>query len=237
MKKVIRTSVIAASLGLVLSIAGAGEARSQNGTLREIETRMDSYNKALTSLQADITMVKTNSQLNISETSSGQSSYISKNNPRTKGMNYIRINWIRPVEEQIIVIGDRYQLYRPRLNQVVEGRTDSAKNNASVGGALSFMSMSRHQLKANYEVALLSPDPEDLAGTKVWHLQLTPRTKASYKEAELWMDANGAPLQAKITEKNGDTTEVRLSNRKENANINTALFVPNYPKGVKKTPS
>jgi len=234
MKKAIRISIVAACLGIMfLSISAV---QSQAQVMREILDRMDRYNKALTSMQSDVTMVKTNTQLNIPETTSGKLSYISKTNPKSRGMMWVRINWTKPVEEQILVIGDEYQLYRPRLNQVIEGKTDKAKNSGSVGGALGFMSMSRDQLRANYEAVLVSPDPEDLGGTRAWHLQLTPKTQTSYKSAELWIDANGAPLQTKITERNGDTTVVRLTNRKENASVSTSEFKLQLPKGVKIVP-
>ncbi|MFL6374548.1 MAG: LolA family protein [Pyrinomonadaceae bacterium] len=232
MKKAIRTAVVACSLGMVFLSISATESRAQ-GVLREILDRMDKYNKAITSLQADVTMVKSDSTLKIDETSSGTATYISKNAPKAKGQMYARINWVKPAEEQIIVIGDSYELYRPRLNQVIYGKAQQAKNSAGgASSALAFMNMSRDQLKANYDVAYIGQ--EDMSGTKVWHLELTPTTKASYKQAELWIDANGAPLQAKITERNNDTTTIRLTARKENPKLDTSLFIPKYPSGVKR---
>ena len=97
------------------------------------------------------------------------------------------------------------------------------------------MNMSRDQLKANYDVAYLGQ--EDMSGTNVWHLELTPKLKASYKKAELWVDANGAPLQAMITERNNNTTTIRLTGRKENPKLDTSLFMPKYPGNVKKVPA
>ena len=65
---------------------------------------------------------------------------------------YVRIDWTKPVNESIIVIGDKYQLYRPKLGQAIRGTTSQAKNSGSAGGALAFMSMSKSQLQANYNV-------------------------------------------------------------------------------------
>jgi len=229
MKKAVRTSVVACVLGMAFLSISATESHAQ--VLREILDRMDKYNKAITSLQADVTMTKTDSTLKIDETSSGTATYISKNAPQAKGQMYARINWTKPAEEQIIVIGDNYELYRPRLNQVIYGKAQQAKNSAGgASSALAFMNMSRDQLKANYEIAYLGL--ESMSGTNVWHLQLTPKTQASYKQAELWVDANGAPLQAKITERNNDTTTIRLTSRKENPKLDASIFKPKYPSNV-----
>jgi outer membrane lipoprotein-sorting protein len=216
-----------AFLGLTVT-----ESRAQ-GVLREILDRMDRYNKTVITLQSDVTMEKYDSTLKISETTSGNTSYISKNAPKAKGKMFVRINWTRPAEEQIIVIGEDYELYRPRLNQVIYGKAQKAKNSAGgASSALAFMNMSRDQLKANYDVAYLGQ--ESMSGTDVWHLELTPRAQTSYQKAELWVDANGAPLQARITERNNDTTTIRLTGRKENPNIDTSIFTPKYPAGVKR---
>ena len=103
------------------------------------------------------------------------------------------------MQEQIVIIGDTYKLYRPRLNQVLVGKVDrSGKDNKVPGNALAFMSMSKAQLEANYTVNYIGQ--ETAAGSLTWHLELLPKTKTSYKSAELWIDANGMPIQAKIIE-------------------------------------
>lgn len=232
MTKAIRISIISACLGIVFLGLSATESRAQ-GVLKVVLDRMDSYNKSLTTLTSNVTMEKYDSTLKISETSSGSTSYISKNSPKAKGKMYARINWTRPAEEQIIIIGDDYELYRPRLNQVIWGKASkSSKGSQGAGSALAFMSMSRDQLKANYEVAFIGQ--ESMSGTDVWHLELTPKTQASYQKAELWVDANGAPLQARITERNNDTTTIRLTGRQENPKIDPSIFTPKYPAGVKR---
>ncbi|MBV9242756.1 MAG: outer membrane lipoprotein carrier protein LolA [Acidobacteria bacterium] len=232
MKKAIRTSIIAACLGFAF-LGLATVQTNAPGVLREVLDRMDKYNTAITSLQASVTMEKYDSTLKISETSSGTASYISKKAPKAKGQMYARINWTKPAEEQIIIIGDNYELYRPRLSQVIYGKASSAKNKAGgASNALAFMNMSRADLKTNYDVAYIGK--ENMSGIDVWHIQLTPKTKASYKLADLWVDSNGAPLQAMITESNNDTTTVRLSGRKENPTLGKETFTPSYPSGVKR---
>lgn len=218
-----------AGIGFFVGIAGVTDATAQN-VLGEIMRRMDLNNKALQTLRSDVTMVKHNPQLNVSDTSVGRTSYLPKT---AKRVMYVRIDWTKPVEEQISVIGDAYELYRPRLNQVIQGKVAQAKNNASVGGALGFMSMSKQQLNANYDVQYMGEE-QIAGGIKTWHLNLIPKSATSYKSAELWVDGDGMPRQAKIIEQNNDSTTVLLSNITKNERIDAKLFKLSYPSTVKK---
>ena len=191
---------------------------------------MDVNNKALQSMTANVTMSKHNPQLNTTDVSQGNTSYLPKT---AKRVMYVRINWTKPMDEQISVIGDAYELYRPRLNQVITGKVNKASNSAAAGGALSFMSMSKEQLKTNYDVVYLGEEQVE-GGTATWHLQLTPKTASSYKSAELWVDKDGMPRQAKIIEQNSDSTTVLISNITKNVTLKGDIFKLNYPKSVKK---
>lgn len=193
---------------------------------------MDGNNKTLQSLKADVTMVKTDATLGESDTTSGNTSYLPKSS-KTKNQRYVRINWTKPVEEQIAVIGDSYELYRPRLNQVIQGTTASAQGNSKAAGALAFISMSKNELNANYTPTYIGEETIS-GGTLTWHLQLTPKSKTSYKLAEIWVDKDGMPRQAKITENNNDTTAVFLSNIKKNETINGDTFRLVYDKKTVK---
>lgn len=227
MNKALRS--IAATLAFaLLAVVGLGtQAQAQHrGVLGEILHRMDEHNKSLVSLKADVQMDKLNAQLGETDTTTGTTSYLPKT---AKRVMYVRINWTRPVEEQIVIIGDSYKLYRPRLGQVINGKVDSMKSNKNVpGNALAFMSMSQEQLKANYEVNYIGQE------SNLWHIELVPKIKTSYKTAELWVDSNGMPTQAKIIEQNNDTTTVKLSNIQKNVSISASDFNLVLPKGVKQ---
>lgn len=224
MNKVLRIGIIAICLGFIFSTVSVSEAKAQD-ILRQILKRMDDHNNALQSVKADVTMVKTNTQLGISDTTTGNTQYLTKK--AANGQVFVRIDWVKPVQEQISVRGDKYELYRPRLNQVIVGQTNNAKNNASVGGALGFMSMSKAQLNANYSIVYIG-DEQISGGVKTLHLQLTPKVRTSYKLADLWVDPDGMPRQAKITEHNNDTTTVLLSNIRKNETIRMEIFTLNY---------
>jgi len=229
MRKALRYSFFVVSFGLLISSVSVKEVKAQN-ILGEILRRMDLNNKSLQSLRSEVTMVKTNVQINDSDTTYGNTSYLPKT---AKRGTYVRIDWTRPVEEQISVIGDTYELYRPKLNQVIVGKVDKAKNGAAAGGALGFMNMSKAQLQTNYSVVYLGEE-QISGGTRTWHIQLTPKVPTSYKLADLWVDSDGMPRQAKITEQNNDTTTVLLSNIQKNVSLDGKIFKLSYPSSVKK---
>jgi outer membrane lipoprotein-sorting protein len=228
--RLMNSNKIATAVLAVIFTAGLASDANGQSILGEILRRMDTHNKSLQSLRADVTMVKHNPQLNVSDTTTGSTSYLPKTPKR--GM-YVRIDWTKPVEEQISVIGDDYELYRPRLNQVITGKVQKARNNASVGGALAFMSMTRDQLRANYDVRYIGEE-QIRGGVSTWRLELTPKTETSYKMAELWVDGDGMPRQAKIVEHNNDSTTVLLTNIQKNVTLKADIFKLRYPSNVKK---
>ena len=178
-----RSGLLVISLAFFFGVLAAGESKAQ-GPLGQILNRMDAYNKNLQSLRADITMVKTDSGLGVSDTTWGNTTYLPKTT-KPKRVMYVRIDWTKPLQEQIVVIGDDYKLYRPTLNVAYEGKTSKAQNNAKAGGALAFVSMSKDQLKANYSVVYIGEETIS-GGTRTWHLQLTPKVATTYKLADVW---------------------------------------------------
>src|SRR5512144_1398652 len=92
MTAIIRNIFVAAALLVVFAGASVTDAKAQ-GILREILNRMDAHNKALSSLKADVTMVKRDSVLGEDDTSSGTTSYL----PKTAKRNmYVRLDWSKP---------------------------------------------------------------------------------------------------------------------------------------------
>jgi outer membrane lipoprotein-sorting protein len=227
MNKALRFGLVSAFVALFL-FAGSSQASAQ-GILREIIDRMDSHNKSLQSLKADVRMDKVNAQLGETETTSGTTSYVPK---QTKGVLLVRIDWTKPLEEHLVIQGDQYKLYRPRLNTLYTGKVNNVQKDKSVpGNAFAFMSMSQEQLKTNYTASYIGE--ETVAGTKTWHIQLVPKAKVDYKLADLWVDSTGMPIQAKITAPNNDTTTVYLSSIQKNIKVNLTDF-DLRPKGVKQ---
>ena len=217
-----------AAFVFVISAASA-TAVSAQGILSDILKRMDSNNKGLKSLKSSIKMSKHNAQLDEYDLYEGTVQYLPA---PVKEQIKVRIDWAKPVVEHLAVGGGQYILYRPRLEQAIVGKVDNAKQGAGAGGALAFMSMNRAQLKANYDVVYIGEETVN-GSVKTWHIQLTPKTATSYKGADLWVDVNGMPVQAKVVEKNNDSTTVQLTNIERNATVKGDVFAIKPPKNTK----
>jgi outer membrane lipoprotein-sorting protein len=226
MKLFFRLSFTAIILTLFSGVFIATKTQASN-PLPEILNRMEINRSSMKTLRSKVTMVKYNAQLKEPDTSEGTSIYMP-----TKGRDaLVRIDWTKPVEETLAVVNGKYVLYRPRLKQAITGNAKDAKGSGKANNALSFMSMSKEQLKANYTIKYLGEEKVS-SGVPTWRLELTPKKVTNFKMAELWVDGNGMPIQAKIVEGNNDTTTVLLSGFEKNAKINVSQFEVKLPKGT-----
>jgi len=227
MSKFLRTGFIAIALTFVLSVLTVSETSAQRTS--EALKRMDAHFKALKSLKADVKMEKYNKQVTETDVYTGAIKYVPKS---VNGKMYIRIDWEKPVEERMAVVGNEYLIYRVKQQQVYAGKTSGAKNNANASNALAFMSMSRKELADNFTYRDLGTETV-AGGTQTIHLELTPKTAANYKMAHLWVDSNGMPVMIRIVENNDDTMTLLLSNLKKNEKLDGRDFTIDYPKSIK----
>lgn len=230
MKTFARFGFAAVALMFIFGIFAAPGAKAQ-GVINDILKRMESHRNSLKTLRSDVTMVKTNSQLRISDTTQGNVTYLPG---KTERDMFIRISWTKPIKEELSVIKGEYMLFRPHINQAYTGKLDSAKNSAGAGNGLSFMSMSKAQLKANYDVTYIGEETVS-SGAKAWHLNLAPKAANKYKSADIWIDGNGMPIQTKVVENNSDSTTILLFNLRKNETISAKIFRIDLPKGLKPT--
>ncbi len=227
MRKLLSIALAAAILGLFVGAAAVDKAAAQN-KLQVIKKRMDDHNKALSTLRARVTMVKTEAALGVSDSQTGVALY-ARGNGRDP---LVRIDWEKP-QESLAIKNGQYIMYRPKLNIAYTGSTKSAGGNAKAGSALAFMNMSKSELDANYTIQLLGENEILSSGAQTWHLLLTPKNKSSYKAAEIWVDPDGMPLQTKIIELNNDSTTVLLNNLEKNISLSGEAFQINLAKGTK----
>lgn len=228
MRKLVKAILFTAICALFLGSVGTGTASAQT-KIQEIKKRMGDHNKALTTLRAKVTMVKTNAQLGgDSDTQIGTVIY-AKGKSREP---LVRLDWEKP-EESLAIKNGEYVMYRPKLKIAYTGSTKNAGGNAKAGSALAFMSMSKAELDANYTIRLLGENETLKSGVQTWHLELLPKTQASYKSAELWVDPDGMPHQTKIIEMNNDTTTVLLTNLEKNVKLDGSAFQIKVPDGTK----
>jgi outer membrane lipoprotein-sorting protein len=200
MGKFWKASIVAFGLTVVLGGFAAGEAGAQ-GILLNILDRMDKHSNALASLSSDIQLIRYNSQLNETDVNTGSVTMLPKTGERRL---YARIDWVRPRAEHIVLIGDSFQLYNPRLSLLTTGKIATEKTSP---GMLSLLTMSKAELKAGNIIEYFGQ--EQLAsGEHTWHLRLTPKNAGKYRSLDLWVDGNGMPLQGMETEYNRGGPEV-----------------------------
>jgi outer membrane lipoprotein-sorting protein len=229
MKRYLRFILPTVAVMFVFGAVGIADAKAQVNKLREIMTRMDVHNKALTTLRADVTMGKQNAQLGDDpEITTGTAIYAKR--PGKDAL--ARIDWKKPLEESLAVVDGKYIIYRTKLGIAYTGSTKDKTKDTKGNSALAFMNMSKADLNANYSAAYLG-EATLSDGTRTVHLQLTPKAKTSYKLAELWVDVDGMPRQSKIVENNNDTTTVLLTKLQKNPSLKSSDFKVSYPNGTK----
>jgi outer membrane lipoprotein-sorting protein len=231
MHKTLGRSAALAALCVAFCLSSAVRTSAQD-LIGQIVRRMDTHNKVLQSLKADVTMVKYDAVLKTTDTLVGEFAYIPEVRKKQKLM--MRLNWItennKAKEESVAVNGEKFELFRPRLNQVVTGKLQKNKDkNTKIPNILGFIGLPQTQLRARYSLTYIGEE-QVKSGQKTWHLELKPKTKMSYKSADLWVDADGMPVQAKIVEPNDDSTTVLLSGIRKNITLDRSLFTLKYDK-------
>jgi len=232
MKKLLSLSLVVGLLLTALCIQPASTANAQSaGLVSSILNRMEKQKRSLKTLRANISMVKYNSQLHIEDKYQGIVLYI----PGAAGSTsaFVRLEWTSPQHEILAVANGNYSLYRPRLKQVLEGKTGSIKSEKD-GDVLALMNMSATQLRTKF--GEFEDMREETLWGEVWtqHFKVTPKTAASYKYIEVWIDKEGMPVQTKMVEKNDDSTTVRLSNVEKNQPIPLDQFKLKLDSNVKR---
>jgi outer membrane lipoprotein-sorting protein len=231
MRKVFAFALSALMLTASLALLPQQRVAAQGpGLVSSILNKMDANRRSLRSLRAAVTMQKYNSQIKSYEMAQGEAQYVPG-----KGRDVsVRVDWSRPAREHLAVSGGQYTLFRPRLNQAYKGSVRNAKGSGKAGNVLGFaLGASGAQLKSQYNVELAGDGILYDGGPHVWMLKLTPKTGADFKFAEIWVDDSGMPVQARITERNNDSTLVRLTGIQRNAGISRDAFEIQLPAGVK----
>jgi outer membrane lipoprotein-sorting protein len=197
--------------------------------LRETLRRMDKHNKGLTTLRANITIVKENTQLKDEpDVRIGTVIYA-----KPKKDALIRIDWQKP-QESISSMDGKYVLFQPRNKVALTGVVNNVKYDGG-NTIFAFLKMSKEQLNAGYSAQYVGQATLS-DGTQTVQLRLTPKTKASYSSAELWIDVDGMLRQAKMVESNSTTT-LLLSGIKTNQKMDKSEFRINLPKGTEIKPT
>jgi outer membrane lipoprotein-sorting protein len=228
MKKLV-TAILASLVLAGLVAIPLPNANAQAGLVSSVLTKMEKNRQNLRTLSADLSMEKYNSQLRDSEKYYGTVRYI----PAGRGAALLRLEWTKPQQEILVVANGGYMLYRPRLKQVMTGTTNSV-HSAKDNDVLALLNMSAAQLRSRFGDFQDQRDEILWGGIHTTHLKAIPKTAASYKYIELWVDDSGMPVQTKMVEKNDDSTTMRLSNVEKNGNIDKSIFKLDLDSTVKR---
>ena len=220
MKKYL-TLGLAVIITLVAIAATPATASAQSaGLITSIINKMERNRREMRTLRSTISMEKYDAQIRDTDKRVGTLLYI----PGAGNTQSVRIDWRSP-QEILSVQDGKYMLYRPRLKTVYEGLVNSSKPNTKVNSVLGFgLNVSQAQLKTSFEPVQYLGDETLWGGVQTWHLKLVPKGKANYSYAEIWVDYSGMTVQAKVIEKNGDATTVRLMDVQRNVQLSKNDF-------------
>ena len=229
MKKLVPPTLVALMLAALVAIP-LPAANAQAGLVSSMLTKMERQKQSLRTLSADISMEKYNSQLGDSDKYYGTIRYIPAGG---KAASLVRLDWNKPQQEILVVANGGYILYRPRLNQAIIGTNGSVRS-AKDNDVLALLNMSAAQLRSRFGDFQDTREETIWGGVHTTHVKAVPKTAASYKYIELWVDDAGLPVQTKMVEKNDDSTTMRLSNVSRNGNLDKGVFDLKLDSNVKR---
>lgn len=229
MKKHFRLVLPAIAFMFVFGAIAVSESPAQ-GELGKILRRMDTYNKSLITLQAEITVGKQNTQLRDEPVLRFGTLIYAK---RDKQESLIRIDWKKP-KEFLSVVDGQYTLFKPSGGKGIayKGSSKEATKNQKGNSALIFLNMSKEKLDADYTTAYGGPAKLS-DGTDTIQVKLTPKRKTSHKSADIWVDKDGMLRQASIVENNDDITTLLLTKFTPNPSLKKSDFEIDLPSGTK----
>ena len=220
MKRLISSGLVVAFILSVLMVTPTTTNGQGAGLLSAVLNRMEKNRQSLKTLRANISVVKYNSQLGDEDTYNGIVLYM----PGAGRQASVRIDWSSPRREVLAVSNNKYTIFRPALKVAYTGDSRKMGKENRAGGLMDMMNMSRQQLEARFQPVKDVREETLWGGVGTIHLTLVPKGNAAYKYAEVWIDSAGMPVQAKIVEKNDDSTTMRLTGLERNQKINANDF-------------
>ena len=229
MKRLISSGLVVAFILSVLMVTPTTTNGQGAGLLSAVLNRMEKNRQSLKTLRANISVVKYNSQLGDEDTYNGIVLYM----PGAGRQASVRIDWSSPRREVLAVSNNKYTIFRPALKVAYTGDSRKMGKENRAGGLMDMMNMSRQQLEARFQPVKDVREETLWGGVGTIHLTLVPKGNAAYKYAEVWIDSAGMPVQAKIVEKNDDSTTMRLTGLEKNQKISASDFDVKLDSGVK----
>ncbi|HKX32393.1 MAG TPA: outer membrane lipoprotein carrier protein LolA [Blastocatellia bacterium] len=227
-----RFLTIMAIVGAFFQIGGISNQVSANSKpqlLTGILNKMEKAHQEMKSLKAEFIQQKTNSQIGVTDSDYGALLYKPAVG-KTKGK--VRIDYTKPSNSVVSIIGDTLVYYQPRLNQALKSTVAKASKGKTGYSQLIGLDGSIKSLANNYNFDYVGDS--SLNGQMTTLLRLTPKAGGQYSSIELWVSQeNWLPVQQKLFERNGDFTLMTLKNLQLNPVIPDAAFNVAIPSGTK----
>lgn len=229
MKRTISLAVTAALLMMTVGIYQNTEAKASTQLLTGVLSKMQTAHRSLRSMRAAMVQQRRNPQIGSTETDYGTFIY----KPGGKGKSKLRIDYTKPDQKSVSVVGENLTFYQPRINQVLKTTiSKAAKGKTSSYSALVGLDSSLESLTKDYNVEYVKD--ELVAGKPATRLQLVPKTGSAFSRIELWVSNEfWLPVQYQMYERNGDSTLVKFTGMEINPSIADAAFNVNIPSGTK----
>ncbi len=229
MKRTISLAVIATLLMMMVGTYHNTEAKAATQLLTGVLSKMQTAHRSLRSMRAALVQQRHNPQIGSTETDYGTFIY----KPGGKGKSKLRIDYTRPDQKSVAVVGENLTFYQPRINQVLKTTlSKAAKGKTSSYSVLVGLDSSLESLTKDYNVEYVKD--ELVGGKPATRLQLIPKAGSAFSKIELWVSNEfWLPVQYQMYERNGDSTLVKFTGMEINPNIADSLFNVNIPSGTK----
>jgi outer membrane lipoprotein-sorting protein len=229
MRKVLTIMTVAGMLLLLLRVDRPADANTKPQLLTGILNKMERAHEEMKSLKAEMVQQKTNSQIGITDTNFGAIIY---KPAEGKSKGKLRIDYVKPTQDIIALVGENFTYYQPRINQALKSTLAKASKGRAGGYVGLFgLDSSLKSLVSTYNIDYLKD--EEINGQPATVLRLTPKSNGQVASVDIWVLQNGLPSQWKVVERNGDLTIFTLKNLELNANIPDSAFNVNIPRGTK----
>lgn len=228
-KRTISLAVTAALLTMTIGTYQNTEAKAATQLLTGVLSKMQSAHRNLRSMRAAMVQQRRNPQIGSTETDYGTFIY----KPGGKGKSKLRIDYTKPDQKSVSVVGENLTFYQPRINQVLKTTlSKAAKGKTSSYSALVGLDSSLESLTRDYNVEYVKD--ELVGGKPTTRLHLTPKGGSPFSQIELWVSNEfWLPVQYQMFERNGDSTLVKFTGMEINPNIADSVFNVNIPSGTK----
>jgi outer membrane lipoprotein carrier protein len=228
-KRTISLAVIAALLTMTVGTYHHTEAKAAPQLLTGVLSKMQTAHRGLRSMRASMVQQRRNPQIGSTETDYGTFLY----KPGGRGKSKLRIDYTRPDQKSVSVVGENLTFYQPRINQVLKTTlSKAAKGKTSSYSALVGLDSSLESLTKDYNVEYVKD--ELVGGKPTTRLLLVPKTGSTFSKIELWVSNEfWLPVQYQMFERNGDSTLVKFTGMEINPSLADSLFNVNVPSGTK----